>query len=193
VISTQSPIQVLIRDIRATVQAAPDPAHPPLEPIKAAIERTFADTQFMVDAFGSQQQDDAIGGRLLYEDPDYGFAVWASVEKPGVVRTPHDHGPTWAVYGVYRGRIDTTLYERVDHGTREGYAEVRELRRYVASDGEVSCLPRGIAHRTECVGEKPSLNLIVRGLKWYWKHNYDPTARTVEIATFRVGGPVAPA
>jgi predicted metal-dependent enzyme (double-stranded beta helix superfamily) len=179
-IETRRVVETLIDDVRAAIRGAPDPEQPPLEPIKAAIERALADPRCLNQVYRADDEPAAKAG-LLYEDPDYGFAVWASVQAPGTYHAPHDHGPTWAVYGVYAGKVDTGLYERTDDGSREGYAEVREIQRVMAQHGDVACMPKGIAHETLSADEKPALNLIIRGLKTYWQHVYDPAARTVKV------------
>jgi predicted metal-dependent enzyme (double-stranded beta helix superfamily) len=179
-VETSELVKTLVDEVRAVIKGAPDPEQPPLEPIKAAIERVLAQPRCLAEVYGSEQEDKA-GAGLLYEDPNYGFAVWASVQPPGTYHAAHDHGPTWAVYGVYAGKVDTVLYRRADDGSRQGYAEVRELSRAVATHGDVSCMPRGIAHETRSMDEKPALNLIVRGLRSYWRHVYRPDARTVHV------------
>jgi predicted metal-dependent enzyme (double-stranded beta helix superfamily) len=175
-------VTTLAQDIRAAIAQAPDPLQPPLEPIKSAIERALDDPLCLADIYGAQREEDATAG-LLYEDPDFGFAIWASVQPDGTYHAPHDHGSTWAVYGVYAGKVDTRLYERVDDASRDAYAEVRTISQSVAQHGDVSCMPKGIAHETRSVDDKPALNLIVRGLKKYWQHVYDPEARSVHILT----------
>jgi hypothetical protein len=85
------------------------------------------------------------------------------------------------VYGVYAGKVDTGLYARTDDGSRDEYAEVREVKRVMAQHGDVVCMPKGIAHETLSADDRPALNLIIRGLKRYWQHVYDPASRTVKV------------
>jgi predicted metal-dependent enzyme (double-stranded beta helix superfamily) len=67
----------------------------------------------------------------LYRDPDHGFVQMAHVHQPGHKNTPHDHGPCWVVYGVYRGEIEIAMYRRTDDGAEPGKAtlETKEIHR----------------------------------------------------------------
>ena len=39
---------------------------------------------------------------------------------------PHDHG-VWEAMAIYSGRLQHTVYDRLDDGTREGYAELEVI------------------------------------------------------------------
>ena len=41
--------------------------------------------------------------RVIYEDPDLGFCICAHVYNDAKQGSPHDHGPTWAIYGQAMG------------------------------------------------------------------------------------------
>lgn len=45
---------------------------------------------------------------ILYEDPELGFCIIAHVFKGPRVRDPHDHGPSWAIYGQVEGTTKMT-------------------------------------------------------------------------------------
>jgi predicted metal-dependent enzyme (double-stranded beta helix superfamily) len=62
---------------------------------------------------------------LLYVDPTYGFVVNAVVRVPGRTGSVHDHADAWVLYGVLDGIESLERYERIDDGSRAGYAEVR--------------------------------------------------------------------
>jgi hypothetical protein len=50
----------------------------------------------------------------LYRDPEYEFVILARGVKPRnspYPILPHDHGPLWALYGVYDGRVRMERYE----------------------------------------------------------------------------------
>src|ERR1700682_1216083 len=62
---------------------------------------------------------------LLYVDPRHNFVVNAVVRAPGRVGGVHDHADAWVLYGVLDGSESLERYERIDDGSRPGYAEVR--------------------------------------------------------------------
>lgn len=49
----------------------------------------------------------------LYEDSDYHFTILARGVKRGQSHagSPHDHGPLWALYGIYEGTARFERYE----------------------------------------------------------------------------------
>jgi len=55
-------------------------------------------------------------GRELYRDPEFGFVQMGHLHAPGHQTAPHDHGPCWVVYGVYRGEIEIPTYRREGAG-----------------------------------------------------------------------------
>ena len=42
--------------------------------------------------------------QILYEDPELGFCILAHNYQGAKQSPPHDHGPSWAIYGQARGR-----------------------------------------------------------------------------------------
>jgi hypothetical protein len=51
-------------------------------------------------AFVAANINDATPERqVLYEDPELGFTVLAHAYKDAKTSGPHDHGPSWAIYG----------------------------------------------------------------------------------------------
>src|SRR5437588_6430814 len=56
------------------------------------------------DAFVAANVDDTVPERkVLYEDPDLGFVILAHSYKGASESRPHDHGPSWAIYGQAKG------------------------------------------------------------------------------------------
>ena len=56
-------------------------------------------------AFVSQNLNEKTPERqVLYEDPALGFCVLAHSYKAAKDSPPHDHGPSWAIYGQAKGR-----------------------------------------------------------------------------------------
>src|SRR6201981_3068952 len=62
---------------------------------------------------------------LLYVDPDHHFVVNGVVRMPGRTGSVHDHADAWVLYGVLDGTESLERYDRIDDGSRPGYAEVR--------------------------------------------------------------------
>src|ERR1041384_6034239 len=54
--------------------------------------------------------DDMPERKILYEDPDLGFCILGHVHHDAKGSNPHDHGPSWAIYGQARGETIMTDY-----------------------------------------------------------------------------------
>ena len=57
-----------------------------------------------------------MGTRKLYEDKDLGFVVLAHCNAKPHKSPPHDHGPSWAVYGQALKHTDMSEFRRLDGG-----------------------------------------------------------------------------
>ncbi|HMA75144.1 MAG TPA: hypothetical protein VKP67_27190 [Xanthobacteraceae bacterium] len=119
---------------------------------------------------------------LLYVDPTYGFVINAVVRVPGRTGSVHDHADAWVLYGVLDGIESLERYERVDDGSRPGYAEVRLTSITTGSQGKVDLVPPYAIH-AEQGGPVRSVAVIVRsqrlGEGTVLQHMYDPQAKTV--------------
>ena len=62
---------------------------------------------------------------LLYVDPDYHFVINGVVRAPGRTGSVHDHADAWVLYGVLDGTESLERFDRIDDGSRPGYAEVQ--------------------------------------------------------------------
>ena len=119
---------------------------------------------------------------LLYVDPDHHFVINAVVRMPGRTGSVHDHADAWVLYGVLDGSESLERYERVDDGSRPGYAEVRLASVSTGTQGKVDLVPPGAIH-AEQGGTTRSVAIIVRsqrlGQGTVLQHTYDPKAKTV--------------
>ena len=78
---------------------------------------------------------------LLYEDPDYQFAINGVVRIPGRVGRIHDHACAWTAYGVLDGTEKLERFRRLDDGKKEGYARLELESETVGVPGKVDLVP----------------------------------------------------
>jgi len=52
--------------------------------------------------------------KVVYEDPELGFAIVAHAYHGARNTKPHDHGPAWAIYGQVDGETIMTDWELVE-------------------------------------------------------------------------------
>jgi predicted metal-dependent enzyme (double-stranded beta helix superfamily) len=119
---------------------------------------------------------------LLYVDPDHHFVINAVVRMPGRTGSVHDHADAWVLYGVLDGSESLERFERVDDGSRSGYAEVRLSSVTTGTQGKVDLVPPHSIH-AEQGGPTRSVAIIVRsqrlGEGTILQRRYDAMANTV--------------
>src|SRR3546814_8925552 len=82
-----------------------------MEVFRRCLEGVLAD-QNCIDAHLGPDEDSS--RNILYEDPELGFCILAHVYKGAKHSGPHDHGPSWAVYGQAKGITEMTEYRKVE-------------------------------------------------------------------------------
>jgi predicted metal-dependent enzyme (double-stranded beta helix superfamily) len=118
---------------------------------------------------------------LFYEDPEFGFAINATVRPPGSRGNVHDHAHSWTIYGLLDGAEQLERYERVDDGTRAGHAELKLISDTTLTPGVIDFVAPYEIH-AERGGEGRSVAIIVRSERLVGRvlqHGFDPAARTV--------------
>ena len=97
--------------------------------------------------FVSQNLDDNTPERqVLYEDPDLGFCVLAHSYKGPKDSPPHDHGPSWAIYGQAEGETEMTDYELVAAAAEGKPGKARAVRTYKLTPGAAYLYNEGDLH-----------------------------------------------
>ena len=103
--------------------------------------------------------------RELYRSREHGYEVVAITWAPGQDSTVHDHGETWGVESVLRGRIEVIDY-RV-RGQQRALSELQECGRHeLEPGGVIGLLPPQDLHRCR----NPSEDEIAVSLHVYGKH-----------------------
>ena len=119
---------------------------------------------------------------LLYVDPQHHFAINAVVRMPGRVGGVHDHADAWVLYGVLDGAESLERYERIDDGSRPGFAELRLASVTAGTQGKVDLVPPHAIH-AEQGGPGRSVAIILRsqrlGEGTVLQRAYDPKSKTV--------------
>jgi len=106
--------------------------------------------------------------------------VGALVRLPNHIAGVHDHGPTWTIYGVLDGQEITHVYDRLDDGSKPGYAEIKLIHKNDAPTGHVDMVPPHVPH-AEWGNSNRSVAITVRTTKpgSYDQVRFDPdTGRT---------------
>ena len=118
---------------------------------------------------------------LLYEDEEHGFVINAVVRPPGYKGGIHDHAHAYVLYGVVDGMEQLERYDRLDDGSKDGYAEIKLSSVTTGKAGIVDLVPPFSIH-AEQGGPQRSVALIVRSQRLVGKvlqHGYDIAAKSV--------------
>jgi hypothetical protein len=118
------------------------------EKVCALLQDVLKDDAFVARHLG----DDVPERKVLYEDPELGFCILAHHYKGARESAPHDHGPTWAIYGQARGETvmnDWALVERAAEGKP---GKVRHVRSYPLTPGMAHVYNEGDLHSPKRAG-----------------------------------------
>ncbi|HEY7656228.1 MAG TPA: hypothetical protein VH881_05120 [Burkholderiales bacterium] len=122
------------------LKAEPGPAG--REKVRALLEATLKD-----EAFVSRYLDDRTPERkILYEDPELRFCILAHSYQAAKVSPPHDHGPSWAIYGQARGETEMSDYQLLEPAREDKPGKVRKLRTYKLTPGVAHVYNEGDLH-----------------------------------------------
>ncbi len=169
-----------IADLRGVWASEPDMQRR-MERAKPLLERLVKDETLRAHS-AAWPSTEGRKNLLLYVDREHDFVVNGVVRMPGRTGSVHDHADAWVLYGVLDGSESLERYERVDDGSRPGYAEVRLQSVTTGTQGKVDLVPPHAIH-AEQGGPTRSVAVIVRsqrlGEGTVLQRQYDPKTNTV--------------
>lgn len=116
------------------------------------------------ERFVSEAVDDSTPERkVLYEDPELGFCILGhryEGQKKDV--PPHDHGPSWAIYGQARGETRMTDFALVEPASEAKPGKARPVRDYSITPGMAHLYNEGELHAP--VREGPTRLVRIEGI-----------------------------
>jgi hypothetical protein len=84
--------------------------------------------------------------KVLYEDPELGFTILAHAYQGAKNSKPHDHGPSWAIYGQAEGETIMTDWECLARPAGEAPGKAKRVRDYVLRPGDAYLYEPGVLH-----------------------------------------------
>jgi hypothetical protein len=103
-----------------------DPGPAGREKVCAVVQDVLVDESFLKQHLG----DDVPERKILYEDPELGFCILAHSYNGAKESQPHDHGPSWAIYGQARGETMMSDWTVLEPATKDKAGKVRRAREY---------------------------------------------------------------
>jgi hypothetical protein len=108
----------------------------------ALLQEVLKDQDFVATNLG----DEVPERKVLYEDPELGFCILAHAYTGVRESAPHDHGPTWAIYGQAVGETEMTNWEVVEPATQDKPGKVRRVKTYTLTPGMAFVYNEGELH-----------------------------------------------
>lgn len=90
--------------------------------------------------------------KILYQDPDLGFCILAHVYEGAKDSDPHDHGPSWAIYGQAEGVTEMREWRKLAPPSGGQPGKVEEVRRYTLQPGDAGVYNEGDLHSPHRTG-----------------------------------------
>ena len=130
-------------DIRSTLKA--DPSSAGRRKVCAFVVQSLNDPVFLA-AHLKDRAPNANPREILYEDPELGFCICGHVYETPAHGTPHDHGSSWAIYGLAVGDTEMTDWRIVQPGNGRDPTLVAPERTYVLQPGDAHFYDVGVVH-----------------------------------------------
>ena len=128
-------------DCRAALLKDPGPAGREL--VRQYTAKACADPDFVAQHLGPTADAER---KILYEDPDLHFCILGHVYKGAKNSHPHDHGPSWAIYGQAAGETEMTDWRLVAKPADGQPGKVAKVRTYKLTPGMAFLYGEGELH-----------------------------------------------
>jgi hypothetical protein len=125
--------------------------------VRALVEEALKDENFIAAHLG----DNGPERKVIYEDRELGFCILAHVYKGAKESNPHDHGPSWAIYGQAGGETEMSDWELVEPASAGKPGKVRHVRSYTLKPGMAHIYSEGDLHSPRRAG--PTRLLRIEG------------------------------
>jgi hypothetical protein len=119
-----------------------DPSVEGRKKVCALVRDVLKDEDFVKTHLG----DDVPERKVLYEDPELGFCILGHVHHDAKGSNPHDHGPSWAIYGQARGETVMTDYACIARPGEGKPGKARPVKDYKLTPGMAYLYNEGDLH-----------------------------------------------
>ena len=134
-------LEQLSSDIRKALKA--DPGAGGKQAVCRLVSKVLVDQEFVAKHL---TPDQCRPRKVLYEDPELGFCVCGHVYEGPAKGSPHDHGSSWAIYGLAVGDTEMTDWRIVKKGEGDQPNLVEPVKSYVMKPGDSHLYDVGAVH-----------------------------------------------
>jgi predicted metal-dependent enzyme (double-stranded beta helix superfamily) len=149
-------LEQFARECHDILKAEPGPSG--RRKICARLESLLRDPAFVE----TNVNDGTPERQVIYEDAELGFCILAHHYRGAKDSPPHDHGPSWAIYGQAKGETMMTDYDLVEAASPEKPGKARAKRTYKLTPGTAHVYNEGDLHSPARAG--PTRLIRLEGL-----------------------------
>ena len=117
--------------------------------------------------------DDVSQRKVLYEDPELGFCILGHVYHGAKDSNPHDHGPSWAIYGQAYGETVMTDYEPVARPSAGHPGKARRVKDYTLKPGMAYLYNEGDLHSPRRDGPTRLIRIEGKNMEKVLRYPYE--------------------
>jgi hypothetical protein len=149
-----------------------DPGVEGRKQVCALVREVLKDEEFVTAHLG----DDVPERKVLYEDPELGFCILGHVHHDAKGSNPHDHGPSWAIYGQARGETVMTDYEPVARPGEGRPGKARPVKDYTLTPGTAYLYNEGDLHSPRREGATRLIRIEGKNMEKVQRFPYERVA-----------------
>ncbi|HEX2825433.1 MAG TPA: hypothetical protein VHP37_03745 [Burkholderiales bacterium] len=116
--------------------------------VAVLLQKALKDEDFVAQSFAGETSE----RNILYEDPEMGFCIIAHNYEGAKESAPHDHGPSWAIYGQARGETTMSDWDLLEPASTEKAGKVKKKREYKLKLGDAHVYNEGDLHSPSRTG-----------------------------------------
>ena len=138
----------------------------------ALVQDVLKDNEFIK----TYLTDDVPERKVLYEDPELGFCILGHVYHGAKDSNPHDHGPSWAIYGQACGETVMTDYAPVARPGDGQPGKARRIKDYTLTPGMAYLYNEGDLHSPRRDGPTRLIRIEGKNMDEVWRYPYERVA-----------------
>ena len=138
--------------------------------VRALLQEALKDEQFVA----TNLTDATPERKILYEDPDLGFCILAHNYAGPKDSPPHDHGPSWAIYGQARGETAMSDWQLVEPASPEKPGKVKKTRSYKLTPGIAHVYNEGDLHSPSRAGSTRLIRIEGTNMEKIKRFKFEP-------------------
>jgi hypothetical protein len=142
------------------------------EKVAALLREALHDRAFVESFFDANSPE----RKVVYEDPQLGFCILAHRYTGAKSSGPHDHGPSWAIYGQADGETVMTDWTVVAPAAPGHPAKVKPSRDYKLTPGVAHVYNEGDVHSPSREGPTRLVRIEGTNLERVQRGKFEPVS-----------------